>query len=91
MSVSRQIVNCLLDSVRSAELGTEYLVLYCRSHPRSCMMVRNRIKRFNPICKMDFCKKKPRQRIMEAADKKKKHEKNITQIIAGTEHVDQES
>ena len=40
---------------------------------------------------MDFCKKKkPRQRIMEAADKKKKHEKNITQIIAGTEQVDQE-
>ena len=28
---------------------------------------------------------------MEVADRKKKHEKNITQIIAGTEHADQES
>ena len=28
---------------------------------------------------------------MEVADRKKKHEKNITQIIASTEHADQES
>ena len=28
---------------------------------------------------------------MEAVDRKKKHEKNTTPIIAGTEHVDQES
>ena len=28
---------------------------------------------------------------MEVADRKKKHEKNTTQIITGTEHVDQES
>ena len=28
---------------------------------------------------------------MEVVDRKKKHEKNTTPIIAGTEHVDQES